>query len=177
MVIPAKLAAHNYVCNQLGIGSRFSKVHIYIPRRATQVSYDSTTEATASWSTVEATLRVHCSHCMHITPVTVAAVYPQSTLNGGIGVCIFKFQESDLRSAADKSFSLAAPALLEQFTYFYSHSKLSVIIQKMFKNSSISSEDLVFTAYFWLSDICVTLCNSTVVFNIFALMLMSALWS
>ena len=30
---------------------------------------------------------------------------------------------------------------MEQFTYFYSHSKLSVIIQKMFKNLSISSVD------------------------------------
>ena len=28
---------------------------------------------------------------------------------------------------------------MEQFTYFYSHSKLSVIIQKMCKNSPISS--------------------------------------
>ena len=42
---------------------------------------------------------------------------------------------------------------MEQFTYFYSHSKLSVIIQKMFKNSTISSVDLVFTVYFWLDDI------------------------
>ena len=47
-----------------------------------------------------------------------------------------------LQSAADKSFLLAAPALWNNLpSYFYSHSKLSVIIQKMFKNSLISSVD------------------------------------
>ena len=36
-----------------------------------------------SWSTIEGTfLRVCCSYYMHGTPVTVAAVYPQRTLNG-----------------------------------------------------------------------------------------------
>ena len=37
---------------------------------------------------------------------------------------------------------------MEQFTYFYSHSKLSVIFQKMFKNSSISSVDFGFHSIF-----------------------------
>ena len=35
-----------------------------------------------SWSIVERTLRIRCSYCMDGTPVTVAAAYPQSTLNG-----------------------------------------------------------------------------------------------
>ena len=39
-------------------------------------------EATASMSTVEDTLRACCSYWMHDTPVTVAAAYPQSALNG-----------------------------------------------------------------------------------------------
>ena len=37
--------------------------------------------------TVQGTLGVRCSYCLHSTPVTVAAAYPQSTLNGR---CILK---------------------------------------------------------------------------------------
>ena len=46
-----------------------------------------TAEATASWSTVEGTLRVRSSYCVHGTPVTVAAAYPQSMLNGTPTTC------------------------------------------------------------------------------------------
>ena len=64
--------------------------------------------------------------------------FPQNLLS----LSVPKFRRKALQSAADKSFSLAAPAgSMEQFTYFYLHSKLSVIMQKMFKNSSISSVD------------------------------------
>ena len=52
------------------------------------------------------------------------------------------------------SSSSILPVSYYSITYFYSHSKLSVIIQKMFKNSPISSVDLVFTVYFWLHDMC-----------------------
>ena len=34
-----------------------------------------------SWSTVEGTLRVHCSFCMDSTPVTAGTSYPQSIPN------------------------------------------------------------------------------------------------
>ena len=41
-------------------------------------------KATASWSTVEGTLRVHCSYCDRSTVHSVAAAHHQSTLNGTV---------------------------------------------------------------------------------------------
>ena len=61
-------------------------VHIKIPpdqlRRTIGLIWHSTTESTAYCIIIEGTLRVYYSYCMHGTPVTVAAGYPQSTLNG-----------------------------------------------------------------------------------------------
>ena len=43
----------------------------------------STAEATAvAWNTVEGSLRVRCSYCMHGTPVTVAATYSHTVVPG-----------------------------------------------------------------------------------------------
>ena len=52
------------------------------------IIWRSATEATASWSTIEGTLRVHCSYCIQGTPVRVAALYPQQLEESGCVPCI-----------------------------------------------------------------------------------------
>ena len=112
-----------------------------------------------------------CFTRYHQTPTGLRSARDSTRLS------VPKFSQEGTPICCRSKFLVSSPGSMEQFTYFYSHSKLSVIIQKMFKNSPISSVDLVCTVYFCFYDICVTLCNMTVVFNIFVLMLMSALWS